>query len=89
MKDFFKFKPGTEDIGYITTAITCLTGIAIGVVAAIKFYRTGADVTSMATLAAVFVGSGISGHVFNNFSQRQTSITTVKDDHEISEDNPQ
>jgi len=70
MKDLFKFKPGTDDIGYIKMALCTITGIIIGITAAVKFYKTGSDVTSMATLAGVFVGVGIAGHILNNFSQK-------------------
>jgi ABC-type dipeptide/oligopeptide/nickel transport system permease component len=70
MKNLFSFRPGTEDIGYVMTALCCLTGIIIGIIAAITFYKLGRYVTSMATLAGVFICAGIGGHVGNNFSQK-------------------
>ena len=69
MKDWFKFKAGSNDIGYVGTALCTLTGIAIGIIAAVRFYKAGGDVSSMAALAGVFIGVGVTGHVANNISQ--------------------
>ena len=72
LKDLITYKPGTPDVGPIGHILLILTGVGIGVVAAVKFYYSPSpvDVSGMAMLAATFITVGTGGMVANNYSQR-------------------